>query len=145
MSDANPPQFPIQEPGAMPPNTMPPNTMPPGPPAAAAPLGHVPQDAYPNAGQVPVYAYGPPRKTNGFAITALACGIAGFMLVLPAFAGIGFGHAALSQLKADPSQEGRGMAIAGLVCGYVTLALIIMYIALIVVVLGIFASAAGTT
>ena len=56
-----------------------------------------------------------PRKTNGFAIAsfvvALVCG--GPLAVI-------FGHVALSQI--DKNQEdGRGLAIAGLVIGYISL------------------------
>ncbi|MHA3022252.1 peptidylprolyl isomerase [Mycobacterium sp. BMJ-28] len=67
----------------------------------------------------PPYGYGPPpgyppapRPTNSLAVAALICAF----LVAPL--GIVFGHVSLSQIKRS-GEEGRGMAIAGLVIGYV--------------------------
>jgi hypothetical protein len=51
-------------------------------------------------------------KTNVFAIVALITGILG-MAVVP----VVFGHISLSQIK-KTGEQGRGMAIAGLVLGY---------------------------
>ncbi len=67
----------------------------------------------------PPYGYPPPqygyppaaRPTNSLAVAALICGI----LVAPL--GIVFGHISLHQIKRT-GDEGRGMAIAGLVLGY---------------------------
>ncbi|TSD96645.1 DUF4190 domain-containing protein [Skermania sp. ID1734] len=53
-----------------------------------------------------------PRKTNGLAIAALVCSL--FFAPL----GILFGHISLSQIKRT-GDEGRGLAIAGLVIGYI--------------------------
>jgi len=55
--------------------------------------------------------------TNGLAITALVTGILGLGL-LPVI----FGHIALSQIKRNPMQTGKGMAIAGLILGYLVIA-----------------------
>jgi peptidyl-prolyl cis-trans isomerase B (cyclophilin B) len=57
--------------------------------------------------------YPPPRQTNGMAIVALVCSLALAPL------GIIFGHIALSQIKRT-GEEGRGLAIAGLIIGYVS-------------------------
>ena len=63
-----------------------------------------------------------PTKTNGLAVASLVlgiltlCGIGSFLAVV-------FGHTALSQIKKDPYQQGRGLAIAGLVLGYIGLAI----------------------
>ncbi|MET7282153.1 DUF4190 domain-containing protein [Kribbella sp. NPDC005582] len=76
------------------------------------PYGH---PAYPAA-----YGYGYPgggRKTNGFAIAALACGLGGLATGISAPFGVGFGIAALVQLKRRPNEDGKGMAIAGLITG----------------------------
>jgi zinc transporter ZupT len=62
-----------------------------------------------------------PRGTNTSAILALVFGIAGGLL------GIIFGHIALSQIKRT-GEEGRGLAIAGLVLGYIGLAAGIVFI-----------------
>jgi hypothetical protein len=70
----------------------------------------------------------PPEQkvTSGMAIAALVMGILNFVpfvnFVSWLFAII-FGHLALSQIKEDPSIEGRGMAVAGLVITYTLLAI----------------------
>jgi len=65
----------------------------------------------------------PARKTNGLAIAALVLGIASF---LPLFAicsipAIIIGVIALNQIKKEPAIEGKGMAMAGLICGSIVL------------------------
>ncbi|OBB10512.1 cyclophilin [Mycolicibacterium setense] len=68
----------------------------------------------------------PSAQTNGMAIAALVCA------VLFAPLGIVFGHISLSQLK-HSGEQGRGIAIAGLVIGYVLTALGILATVLAVV------------
>jgi hypothetical protein len=72
---------------------------------------------------------GQPRKKNGLAVASLICGILGFLCFafVPA---IICGHMALSRLKAGRAVGGRGMAIAGLVLGYMWLALTVIGLAL---------------
>ena len=53
----------------------------------------------------------PPRPTNALAIVSLICAF----LIAPL--GVVFGHISLSQIKRT-GEEGRGLAIAGLVIGY---------------------------
>jgi hypothetical protein len=66
------------------------------------------------------------NKTNGFAIAAMVNGIVAIVLgwtIILSICGIlavVFGHVSLSQLKQEPI-NGRGMAIAGLVLGYVSI------------------------
>lgn len=66
-----------------------------------------------------------PRPTSGLAITSLVCGIAGIVLfwaivpVLASIAAVITGHMALGQTKRDPAIGGRGLAITGLILGYV--------------------------
>jgi peptidyl-prolyl cis-trans isomerase B (cyclophilin B) len=67
----------------------------------------------------------PPRETNGWAIAAL---VAAF--TFPPMA-IVCGHVALSQLNRT-GDEGRGLAIAGLVVGYVLTALIVVFVAMMI-------------
>ena len=62
-------------------------------------------------------------KTNVMAIVALITGI----LFIPTL-GVIFGHIALSQIK-KTKEKGRGVAIAGLVLGYVVVAFIVLPIA----------------
>lgn len=60
-----------------------------------------------------------PIHTNTLAILALIFGIGGGVL------GIVFGHVALSQIERS-GEEGRGLAIAGLICGYIGLGIILV-------------------
>lgn len=60
----------------------------------------------------------PARPTNGAAIAALACGVAEFFtLGLAAIPAVILGHVARGQIKRT-GERGDGMAIAGLVLGY---------------------------
>ena len=69
----------------------------------------------------------PTSKTNVMAIVALVTGVLGIPTL-----GIIFGHIALSQIKSS-QESGRGLAIAGLVLGYLVVgfcALLVVFIAL---------------
>jgi hypothetical protein len=59
------------------------------------------------------------QRTNGFAIGALVCGIVPFFGGIPA---IILGHVARGQIRRT-GERGDGMAIAGLVLGYLWVAL----------------------
>lgn len=92
----------------------------------------------------PSYYAGPmPQSTNGMAIASLACSIASYFVlpVIGAILGVIFGHMALSQLKAS-QEQGRGMAVAGLVIGYIHLALFVLVLLFIIlfVIIGISSS-----
>jgi peptidyl-prolyl cis-trans isomerase B (cyclophilin B) len=70
-----------------------------------------PYGSYP-PGYPPAYGYPPPPKpTNALAIASLICAF----LLAPL--GVVFGHISLSQIKRT-GEDGRGLAIAGLVIGY---------------------------
>lgn len=56
--------------------------------------------------------YPPPRRTNALAIASLVCGFVFAPLAIV------FGHVSLSQIKKS-GEDGRGLAIAGLVLGYI--------------------------
>ena len=66
-----------------------------------------------------------PPEPKGLSIASLCCGIAAFVglgfFLLPQLAAVILGHMAL---KREPS--GKGMAIAGLVMGYVAIALTVL-------------------
>jgi hypothetical protein len=66
-----------------------------------------------------------PSRTNGMAIASMVLGILWLWWVGSILAVI-FGHVALSQTKKDPSQGGRGMAIAGVVLGWIGVAVLIL-------------------
>jgi Domain of unknown function (DUF4190) len=93
-------------------------------------------------------AYGQPAaaKTNTLAIVSLVASLAGLVLWGIGFlAGIICGHIALSQIK-KTGEEGRGLAIAGLIIGYVGILLsIIAGIVVAVIFAGIAASGGFTT
>jgi peptidyl-prolyl cis-trans isomerase B (cyclophilin B) len=72
--------------------------------------------------------YPPPRSTNSLAIVSLVCAF------LFAPLGIVFGHISLSQIKRS-GEEGRGLAIAGLVIGYLITALTVLVVVLSVLFL----------
>lgn len=63
------------------------------------------------------------RPTNGLAIASLCCGIAAWVLVplIGGLAAVICGHMAMSQIKRS-GEQGHGMAVAGLILGWVNLA-----------------------
>lgn len=75
----------------------------------------------PGGGYDPYGGYGAPppnRGNNGMAVAALIMGIAGlFICGLTSIVGVVLGHISLGQIKRT-GEEGRGMAIAGLVLSY---------------------------
>ena len=83
----------------------------------AYPGSATPNPLYPYPGSAyPAYPYPPapypPPRTNALAIASLVCAF------LFAPLGIVFGHLSLSQIRRS-GEDGRGLAIAGLVIGYV--------------------------
>ncbi|HST86943.1 MAG TPA: DUF4190 domain-containing protein [Ktedonobacterales bacterium] len=86
------------------------------------------------------YAGPMPPSTNGLAIASLICSIGSFV-VLPGIAavlGVIFGHFALGQIRASQGrEEGRGMAIAGVILGYANLALCVLIVALVFLIVAV--------
>lgn len=68
-----------------------------------------------------------PNSTNVLAIVSLVSIIGIFTALLGSVAGIVCGHIALIQIK-QTKQKGRGLAIAGLIIGYLPFAVILYYI-----------------
>jgi hypothetical protein len=70
------------------------------------------------------------RKTNGLAIASMVLGIASIIppLAICSIPAIIMGAIALNQIKKDPSLDGRGMALAGVIIGSIFLALWILAI-----------------
>ncbi len=84
---------------------------------------------YLNTVPVPSYPmYGP--QTSGLAIASLVCGALGILCApLLGIAAVITGHLALGQIDRAPyPMGGRGLAIAGLVLGYLFLALTLFWI-----------------
>lgn len=111
-----------------------------------------PSSQNPYQGQQPAYqgqpyggqpAYqgpnGAPGQRNTLALVSLILGIAGFVTSISSIAAIVTGHIALNQIK-KRGEEGRGMALTGLILGYVVLVLSIIAIIAAVVLFGAIAS-----
>lgn len=107
---------------------------------------------YPSGYPPPGYGYSqypaqPPvyptqRTTNGFAVAALVLGVVGFIWICAVMAVI-FGIIALTQTKGG-RQQGRGMAIAGLVLAGLWTVVLAVAIALVVVTAGSSSSVRAT-
>lgn len=101
--------------------------------AYAQPYGYGHAQPYGNA-----HAYGPaPRPTNTLAIISLVCGIAGFLTGFSAVAAVICGHVARRQI-ARTGEDGNGMALAGLITGYIVSLLLLAYIAVVVILFLLF-------
>ena len=74
------------------------------------------------------------EPAKGMAIAAMVCGICSlvffwvpFVNLILAIIAVALGHVQLSNIKKLPEEfDGRGMAIAGLATGYVTIGLVIL-------------------
>jgi len=64
-------------------------------------------------------------KTNVLAIVSLIASLSGFILLITPIVGIITGHIALNQIKRT-GENGRGLALAGTIVGYVLTALVIL-------------------
>jgi len=97
----------------------------------AAPAGY---PAAPYTGH-PGYAnnYGP---TSGLAITSMICGIMGFVtcIIFLGIPAVICGHMALKQIsESELPRGGRGMAISGLIMGYIqVISMLVMVVAIII-------------
>ncbi len=125
-------------------------------PPPAAPQSGYAQPAYPSSGQQAYgqapygqnpygqqgYGYAPARPTNVLAIISLVASIAGLTLVpfLGSVAGVITGHISLKQLKSS-GENGRGLALAGTIVGWVGVGLWLLFGLLWVI---LFASLAAT-
>jgi hypothetical protein len=144
------PQNPAPEPGAYPPVPPAPGATQPAPPAAPGAYPPPAQGAYPppaygaptpgaaaSYGTAPAYGaapaygsapgYGAPAKTNTLAIVSLIASISGFVILpfIGSVVGVITGHMSLNQLKTS-GEQGRGMALAGTIVGWVGLGLAII-------------------
>jgi hypothetical protein len=75
-----------------------------------------------------------PQGTNGMAVAALVCGIGQFVVGFPAgIAAIILGHKARGRIRMT-SEQGAGMARAGLVLGYVGTGILVLAVLLIALI-----------
>ncbi|WP_166868849.1 MULTISPECIES: DUF4190 domain-containing protein [unclassified Salinibacterium] len=121
---------------------------PPAPGAAApAPPHYQPYPTVAPAGAVPytvqgqAYAYAAPR-TNTLALVSMILSLASIVFLLPALAGVVCGHIALSQIKRT-GEAGRGMALTGIIVGYIITGFVILMIAFPVLMALAFMSVGG--
>jgi hypothetical protein len=76
----------------------------------------------------------PQRKVEPLAIASLVlsgiaiCGFCCGLFLLAAVAGVVCGHLALSKIKANPELEGHGLAMSGIIIGYVAIGLVLIRI-----------------
>ena len=87
-------------------------------------------------GAVGPYGYVAVRKTNGLAIASLVCSFFFWLYGLGAVLAIVFGFIARSQIRrSGDTQQGKGLALAGIIIGFVGIALgiIVAVIAIVVV------------
>jgi Domain of unknown function (DUF4190) len=66
----------------------------------------------------PVYAYPAAAPTNGMAIAALVCSLAGLAVGISAPVGAILGHIARRQIR-ERGEQGDGMALTGIIVGWV--------------------------
>lgn len=100
--------------------------------ATAAPAASPPQQSAMTAPTPPPVSGGAVTvgKTEPLAIWSLVLSIVsllccGFVLGIP---GVVCGHIALSNIRRDPSLQGRGMATAGVIIGYVSICFWVVYV-----------------
>src|SRR5262249_15387814 len=126
-------QFPPPPPSAPPPSYY-------GPPPTAPPFGYGPPSAGAQS-QPPMH--GPVSRSNGLAIASMVLGIVSLAIAVFAFfmSWIGsvlaliFGYVANRRIaRAQGTQSGRGMAIAGIVLGWIGSAFAIVIVTAIVLV-----------
>jgi hypothetical protein len=74
-----------------------------------------------------VQHYGAPGRTSGLAIASMVLGIL-WLYWIGSILAVIFGHIAISQAGKDPTVRGKGMAIAGLVLGYIGVGFLVLAI-----------------
>ena len=112
-------------------NWYPPQAAPGGAPPAAGPYGPPPSAPYGPPSSAP-YGYTPyaaPQGTNGLAIASLVLGII-WIYWIGSILAIIFGFVALSQIK-QRGQNGKGMATAGLILGFIGVGFFVLAVLLI--------------
>ena len=108
----------------------------PPPPPPHDPTGASPWPAQPPPYQAPPYPYQypygpPPRATNGLAIASMVLGIL-WIYWIGSILALVFGYVARSQIR-QRNEGGNGMAIAGIVLGWIGVATLVAAIVLALV------------
>jgi Domain of unknown function (DUF4190) len=78
------------------------------------------------------------QRTSGYAIASLVLGIAGFFVIplIPSILAIIFGQKAKDEIRTNPAIAGDGLATAGVVLGWIGVALVALGLLVLVLVLG---------
>jgi hypothetical protein len=128
-------------------------TPPPPPPAAPQPpVAPPPPPAPPAYGQQPVAygqpgpaAYQMPRQSSSKATTAMVLGIVGLVVCqIVGIVAIVLGNQAKNEIDASGGQiEGRGMAVAGIVMGWIAVGLMVLGIGVFLLVAIVASSSSG--
>ncbi len=97
-------------------------------PPPVYPQGHGYPTGYPGYPPYDPYHLGRPPGTNGKAIAALVCALAGLMFCgLPSIAGLILGIIAMRECRRT-GQDGYGLALAGTIVGGLVVALFVLYL-----------------
>ena len=106
-----------------------PSPWPPVPAPAPSYGSPSPMPGSPYPGYQP-YGYAPPPRTNGLAVASLVCSLALIWLVgVGAVLAVIFGFTARSQIRrSGGAQQGRGLALAGILIGLAELALLVVLV-----------------
>ena len=122
------------EPAAPGPYPPPPQYGAPGqypPPPQYAP-GQYPPSQYPPPPQYATAGYGAPARTNGMAIASMVLGIL-WLYWIGSILALIFGYSAIRQIdRSGGVESGRGMAIAGIVLGWVGVGTLTLFIVLMI-------------
>jgi predicted RNA-binding protein with TRAM domain len=92
----------------------------------------------------PAFRPAPLPRTNGKAVAALICGVGGIFVGLSAIPAIVLGHMARREIRRT-GEQGDGMAVGGMVLGYVVTVLMAGMVVLAVVALVAFQDVSSTT
>jgi hypothetical protein len=85
------------------------------------------------------------QRNANMAVASFVFGLLGATLLffIGSILAVVFGHLAMAQIRRDPSAGGKGMALAGLVLGYVVLITSVVVMIIVLVVAVVSASTAG--
>ncbi len=85
----------------------------------------------------------PPRRTNGLAVASLVCGIGQvFFWFLAAIPAVVLGHMARRQIR-QTGEDGAGMALAGLILGWIGIVATVLFVAVIVAAVAVTSTHGG--
>jgi hypothetical protein len=114
----------------------------------AAPAGGVTSHPAPSTTSIPAQAAFPvtgSQRTSTLAVVSLVFGCIGWLCgPILGLAAVITGHMARAEVRKDPSLTGGGMALAGLILGYVWIVAVIIYFVVIGVLVGLGNQVKGT-